>query len=78
MSLPRAKPRVQRAERAASADKLFGNFGSGLNLASVLKPSPQSLHGQADQSIRRSIRENRPTDAKREMKIKTGKRNWAS
>ena len=77
MSLPRAKPRGPASEPAPE-DKLLGNFGSGLNLASVLKLSPQSFHGQADQGIRRTIRENRPIHAKREMKTKTGKHNWAS
>jgi len=72
---PRLSGEVERAARAHHGWKFWQ---WAVNLVRALKLSPQSFDGQAGQGIRRSIRKHRRTDAKREMKVKTGKHNWAS
>ena len=72
-------PRLSgEVERAALAHHGWKFWQWAVDLVRALKLSPQSFDGQAGQGIRRSIRKHRRTDAKREMKGKTRKHNWAS
>jgi hypothetical protein len=69
---------IERGSASSPAHHGWKFWQWTVDLVCALKLSPQSFEGQAGQGIRRSIRKNRRTDAKREMKVKTGKHHWAS
>jgi hypothetical protein len=60
------------------ANPVSRNLVAVLNLFRVMQSVPKSLNDQTDQTIRGSIRNNRPIQPKSEVEMDTRKHNWAS